>query len=362
MLDRAARRLLGVILLLACACVAQAHDPGLSTARATIGADSIDLEVAFAPADAVALLGPGARPAAWTPAGVDARRPELLELGALLYAVRADGAALAPSAVAVEVVAGDRLSFRLHYTLPAAEAVEFEALNLGALPSGHREYFVAHHENGREGAARMLNARQPRVVVPLVPVAAEDEARNFPGFFKLGVEHIWTGYDHLLFLFGMLLVCRTARSMAMIVTAFTVAHSLTLAAATLGWVTLSGAFVEPAIAASIVYVGVENLARKGAEPHGRCLLTFAFGLVHGFGFAGMLAELGVGADGRGVAVPLLAFNLGVELGQLAIAAVVLPLLALARRSPAVERWLTPVASAGIALAGAWWLVERVWMA
>jgi hypothetical protein len=117
--------------------------------------------------------------------------------------------------------------------------------------------------------------------------------------------------------------------------------------------------VEPLIAASIVYVGIENLLR-GDDPKGRWLLTFAFGLIHGFGFASVLRELGVGTDGKSIAVPLVSFNLGVELGQVVIAALVLPVIWKLRAKPVfVARWV-PVCSVLVALLGGYWFVQRVW--
>src|SRR5207244_972928 len=98
--------------------------------------------------------------------------------------------------------------------------------------------------------------------------APPGETPTFWGFFRLGIEHIWTGYDHLLFLFALLVVCRSFRSIVAIVSCFTIAHSITLALATLEVVNLPSRFVEPAIAASIVFVGVENLWRRGVEPKG----------------------------------------------------------------------------------------------
>ena len=128
-----------------------------------------------------------------------------------------------------------------------------------------------------------------------IPITAEAEAPGTPplpgfrGYARLGVEHILTGIDHLLFLLGLLVACRRFRTVAAIVTCFTVAHSVTLALAALDVVTLSSRVVEPLIAATIVFVGVENLIR-GDEPKGRWLLTFAFGLLHGLGFAGALKD------------------------------------------------------------------------
>jgi hypothetical protein len=150
------------------------------------------------------------------------------------------------------------------------------------------------------------------------------------------VEHIFQGYDHIAFLFGLLLVVGArrpregAREVLAIVTSFTVAHSLTLVGSALGWFALSPRVVEPANALSIAFVAVENLLPR--EPRGRWALTFGFGLVHGFGFAGVLQELGLPA--RGLVPSLLAFNVGVELGQLAVVLVALPVLAALSR----DRW------------------------
>src|SRR5437879_7924783 len=164
-------------------------------------------------------------------------------------------------------------------------------------------------------------------------------SNSFADFLVMGVRHIWTGYDHLLFLFGLLIVTRNFSSSIKVITCFTIAHSITLAVATLSLVQISSRVVEPLIAASIVYVGVENLFR-GADPKGRWLLTFAFGLIHGFGFASVLRELGVGANGSGITVPLVSFNLGVELGQIVIAGIALPVIWKLRTNPIfIRRWV-----------------------
>jgi hydrogenase/urease accessory protein HupE len=113
---------------------------------------------------------------------------------------------------------------------------------------------------------------------------ASNKSHSFFAFLRLGVEHILTGYDHLLFLFALMVVCRDLRSIFMVITFFTVAHSITLALATLDIVRLPGRIVEPTIAATIAYVGIENLVH-GDAPKWRGLITFLFGLVHGLGFA-----------------------------------------------------------------------------
>ena len=174
----------------------------------------------------------------------------------------------------------------------------------------------------------------------------------------MGVRHILTGYDHLLFLFALLIGCRRFTSVIKVITAFTIAHSISLALATLGWVEIPSKIVEPLIAASIVYVGVENLVRRQNVSH-RALLTFGFGLVHGFGFAGALREMGVGINGGAVALPLLAFNSGVEIGQMMVASVILPILWHFKDKPQFAiRW-APACSALVVLAGGFWFVQRV---
>lgn len=219
-------------------------------------------------------------------------------------------------------------------------------------------------ETGANFGWEELTPENPALIV-LLPGATKTGAGGpapaprsfFVRFFLLGVAHILTGYDHLLFLCGLLVVCRKRRTMVTIITCFTLAHSITLALAALGWVVISGRIIEPLIAGSIVFVGLENLWRHG-EPEARWLLTAGFGLIHGFGFAGALIESGLGAHGTPRLVPLLSFNLGVETGQLAVAAVFVPALWQLRKWPACERRGVVVISALVALAGTSWLLQR----
>jgi hydrogenase/urease accessory protein HupE len=177
----------------------------------------------------------------------------------------------------------------------------------------------------------------------------------FWSMLKLGVEHILTGYDHLVFLLGLIIVGGSLRSLVGVVSAFTLAHSITLALAALGVLAPSPRFVEPAIALSIAYVGIENLFVKDASRRWR--ITFPFGLIHGFGFAGALREIAL--PRAQIPVALVSFNLGVELGQLAVLALALPLVLAARRAPRFgERGVRAVSST-IALAGVVLFVVRV---
>jgi hydrogenase/urease accessory protein HupE len=187
------------------------------------------------------------------------------------------------------------------------------------------------------------------VAAPLAPAPV-----GLGGWIRLGIEHILSGYDHLAFLLALVLVATTLRKLAACVSVFTLAHSVTLALAALAVVAPPSALVEAAIALSVCYVGLENLSARAQRPRYR--LVFAFGLIHGFGFAGALRELGL-APAR-TPLALFGFNLGVELGQLALLACVFPLLLGLRRGAWFTRRAVPVLSAAIALAGALWFVER----
>jgi hydrogenase/urease accessory protein HupE len=177
-------------------------------------------------------------------------------------------------------------------------------------------------------------------------------------FAVMGVLHILSGPDHILFLLGLILAGGTLRQLVGLVTAFTLAHSITLSLTALGIATLSPRIVEPAIAFSIVVVGLENLWQRDAHYRVRVGLAFGFGFFHGFGFAGALTEAGLPQQAIGWS--LAAFNLGVEAGQGCILLAVLPILHwIARLSPVARRLTTRYLSVAIAIAGAIWFVERI---
>jgi HupE / UreJ protein len=186
--------------------------------------------------------------------------------------------------------------------------------------------------------------------------AAESQAatRTLVSYFGIGVEHILLGFDHVLFITALILPGGRLLSIAAMVTAFTVAHSLTLALSVLNIVTLPAAIVEPVIALSIAYVAFENLTMKTALSR-RWAVSFLFGLVHGFGFAGALTEVGLPTSG--LISALVGFNLGVEAGQLLIVAALLPLILWVQRF-AWEPRLAKLSSSAIMAAGLALLVER----
>jgi hydrogenase/urease accessory protein HupE len=172
-------------------------------------------------------------------------------------------------------------------------------------------------------------------------------------FLKLGIVHILIGYDHIAFLIGLLLTGGSTLTIVKIVTAFTAAHSVTLSLAVLDVVTLNPTVVEAGIALSIVYVAAENLVTQRRE--GRWVVSFLFGLVHGFGFAGVLKELALPSSA--LVASLVSFNIGVELAQVAIVVLVVPVLYALTRTR-VHAPLTRVASVVILSLGLFWLYQR----
>ncbi|MEO7166462.1 MAG: HupE/UreJ family protein [Spartobacteria bacterium] len=344
------------LLFLFCAGQLFAHDPGLSSINLQINPQEIDAVVTFNDRDIANVLGeePGAirRDTAAAQSKLDALAPRVLLL-------ETAGRAVAPSNFGASV--DDKQNVEFHLTFPRSSrdgTLSLRSALLKEMPFGHRQAFAARDSAGREIARQLLSSQQDVATVATQGAAQVDD-HTFLDFFLLGVRHILTGYDHLLFLFGLLVICRTGRSAALLITCFTLAHSLTLALSTFGLVQLPSRFVEAAIAGSILYVGAENLIRGEAHLRGRWLLTFAFGLVHGLGFASVLREMGVANSGVAAVVPLVAFNAGVEAGQLAVAAILLPIFWRLRRSPRFLRIGIPACSAVVAVAGGYWLVQRV---
>jgi hydrogenase/urease accessory protein HupE len=176
-------------------------------------------------------------------------------------------------------------------------------------------------------------------------------------FVPAGIHHILIGPDHLLFLFGLLLLGGSLKQLALVVSAFTVAHSVTLSLAALNLVNPPARVIEPAIALSIVYVGADNLLVSGGRDM-RAWIALAFGFIHGFGFANVLREMNL--PSRALGWSLFSFNLGVEIGQLAVVIAVASTLAWLRtRNQVVGRGLVFAGSVVVMAAGTFWFVQRV---
>jgi len=207
----------------------------------------------------------------------------------------------------------------------------------------------------------LVRPSQPWVVIPSSPDGPFAIAVAFVGH---GITHILGGYDHLLFVLALLLIVRSTPVLVWTITAFTVAHSITLALAALDLVQLPGPPVEAAIAFSILLLASEIVRLRRGEPSLTArwpwLVAFCFGLLHGFGFAGALSDIGLPRDD--IPLALFTFNVGVELGQLAFIGAVLGILWVARRFSnlrGVERRFTQAAPYAIGALAAFWFVERV---
>ena len=283
------------------------------------------------------------------PAELAARRADVVEYLRGKIGVAASGRVLPMDALALEVgrsgdgraVAETRLAFRAEQGL---RDLVIRCEPLTELGADHTTLARV----DRAGVSREFVFR-PGVTYREAPGVAAVALE----FLKLGIVHIFIGYDHIAFLIGLLLTGGSMRSIVKIVTAFTAAHSVTLSLAALDVVTLNPTVVEAGIALSIVYVAAANLCTRRRE--GRWVVSFVFGLVHGFGFAGVLNELALPASA--LAASLVSFNVGVEIAQVTIVVLVVPVVyALTRTRVHVP--LTRLASVVILSLGLVWLYQR----
>ena len=331
--------------------IAWAHSIGLSTGEYTAKGAAVEAKLAFARTE-IAQLAPAldadgdghitAAEVGQSKALVSAKVLDRIE-------VRAGDTRCPATLTDAALTEQDGLVVSGRFACDLNGPFRVEVALLDDLARGHRHLArTGGHDEVLYGQTRAFD-----VAADSAP-PSEHKRSGALAFFAMGIEHILTGYDHLVFLLGLVLARAKLRSLLAVVTAFTVAHSITLGIAALGVWTPSSRIVEPAIALSIAYVGIENFFVKDASKRWR--ITFPFGLIHGFGFAGALQEASIPrAD---VPVALVSFNLGVEAGQLAALAVVLPLLLLVRQKTWFEPRGVRVLSGAIALAGGIWFVTR----
>lgn len=278
----------------------------------------------------------------------------LADLLAPRFTVSADGRPLQPTWLGLETIP-DRQSLRLRLRYPIAAPPGTLAV------AAHMFPYDAQHQT-------FLNVYEGSALTQMILDGAHDRVEYFAGtrqgalavikkFLPAGIHHILIGPDHLLFLVGLLLLGGTIRQLAVVVTSFTIAHSITLSIAALNLVSPPARIIEPAIALSIVYVGADNLlVREGRDV--RHWIAFAFGFIHGFGFANVLREMDL--PPRALGWSLFSFNIGVEIGQLMVVVLVASALAWLRgRSEAAGRQLAFAGSIVVIAAGAFWFIQRV---
>jgi hydrogenase/urease accessory protein HupE len=338
------------------------HQVNLSTARVMLNGDrTVNVEVGLKGSDADRLAGTkifDAQLDRVDPALVAASAaPIIAYVGSHVAVTGADGKPCAPGTPAL-VPDGDGVIFRNNFVCRdgAGDIVYRSSVLTDTDPAARQVVLIG---DGDGAPQALLDAANNTVTLsaPAPPLRSTLER-----YLVTGIEHIFLGYDHIAFLIAIVLWARRLVPVIKIVTAFTIAHSITLSLAALGIVVIPSAIVEPAIAASIVFVALENFFSRDIDRRWR--VTFAFGLIHGFGFAGALKEIGVPLNA--VATALAAFNIGVEIGQIAIVSIVIPLLIAVDRllagaggEPARAVTLVYALSALITVLGSYWFLTRV---
>jgi hydrogenase/urease accessory protein HupE len=274
--------------------------------------------------------------------GSASNRDTLLDVIRTRIVLHANGTRCEPGPGQVLASAGDAPSFTMLVDFACVSTVRELVVQdnvFDVLGADHHTLAKVEAPSGTQQFAFAPDTREARFLLG----NSDDLARSTSSFFVMGIHHILSGYDHLLFLVGLLLPGGSLLSLAKIITAFTIAHSVTLSLAVLQVVTLPDRLIEAVIALSISLVAAENLFLDPTVSR-RWLVSFSFGLVHGFGFSSALRELQLPA--QGLLVSLFGFNVGVEVGQALVVAACLPLLLFLRRS----RWETrTVATSSLAI-------------
>jgi len=272
------------------------------------------------------------------------------------FRLRADGTLLTAGMWSTPEALAGQQSIRLTGNFPLRAPPGMLTLNASMFPyDPQHQTFINFYEADTLALQAILDTS--KTSVEFFSGSRQGIAAVVRRFVPSGIEHILIGPDHLLFLVGLLLLGGTLRQLALVVSAFTVAHSITLSLAALSLVNPPARIIEPAIALSIVYVGADNLmVRDGRDM--RAWIAFAFGFIHGFGFASVLREMDLPRTALGWS--LFSFNVGVEVGQLVVVvAVASALAALKSRSEAMGRRLVYAGSVAVIVAGAFWFIQRV---
>jgi hydrogenase/urease accessory protein HupE len=352
-----------VTLVALCAgAAAQAHQVNLSTARVELRPQrEVAVEVALKGSDVDRLAGThvfDAQKDLVDPAKVAASAAPIAAYVAAHVSVTGAAGAPCPAAALEVAPDGDGVIVRGTFSCGnvAGELIYHSTVLTASDRTARQVVLIG---AGEDAPQALLDDTHTSVTIS---AAAPPVWATMQRYLVTGIEHIFLGYDHIAFLIAVVLWARRLWPVIKIVTAFTVAHSVTLSLAALQIVVIPSAIVEPAIAASIVFVAVENFFSRNID--GRWRVAFAFGLIHGFGFASALADFGLPANA--VVPALAAFNVGVEIGQVAIVSIVVPalmavdwLLAADRQKPVRATPLVYTLSAVITVLGSYWFLTRV---
>ncbi len=267
----------------------------------------------------------------------------------------ADGRVLTADWTSTEILQ-DRQSVRFHVRYAVTSPPGTIAVNTVMFPyDPMHQTFINLYEGETLTSQMILDAKHPHL--DYFAGSRQGVLAVIEKFVPAGIHHILIGPDHLLFLVGLLLLGGSMRQLLLIVTSFTIAHSITLSLAALNLVTPPARLIEPAIALSIVYVGADNILAKGGRDV-RGWIAFTFGFIHGFGFANVLREMDL--PRRALGWSLFSFNIGVEIGQLFVVVLVATAFATLRaKSEWARRHLAFAGSIVVIAAGAFWFVQRV---
>jgi hydrogenase/urease accessory protein HupE len=352
------RRLLFSVLaaLLVSVLPASAHPTPFSYLDVRVNERAIDVDVVAHIIDIAHDLQIDPPEQLFDPTVLDRRSADLQSLLGSRFHLRADGAELAAAEWSHPVAVPDRQSIRLTATFPIARTPGTVTLDALMFPyDPQHQSFINFYESDSLALQAILD--HSKTTVEYFSGTRQGVWAVIKRFVPAGIHHILIGPDHLLFLVGLLLLGGTLRQLATVVSAFTVAHSITLSLAALSILSPPARIIEPAIALSIVYVGANNLMVRGGRDM-RAWIAFAFGFIHGFGFANVLREMDLPRLALGWS--LFAFNFGVEVGQLIVVVAVATALAWLRtRSEAAGRQLAYVGSVAVIAAGTFWFIQRV---
>lgn len=350
------RAWLALVLLCVCGAPALAHPTPFSYLDVRVGDAGARVDLVAHIIDIAHELNVDPPERLLEPSVLAARGPDVVQLLSSRLSLSADGVRVSVGSWSGPVPVPDRQSLHIEGQVLMPRAPGTLQIDARMFPYDPlHQTFVNVYERDTLALQAILDVSKARV--EFYSGSRQGVLAVVRRFVPSGVQHILVGPDHLLFLVGLLLLGGTLRQLALVVSAFTLAHSLTLSLAALSIVNPPARIIEPAIALSIVYVGADNLmVRNGRDM--RAWIAFGFGFIHGFGFANVLREMDLPRLALGWS--LFSFNLGVEIGQMLVVVVVATLLSLLRsRSEAAGRRVAFVGSIAVIVAGACWFIQRV---
>ena len=343
-----------------------AHDPGISIANAQVSNERLDMKISFALADIETIVGINTNSDdQFSPSELATVQADLVALFSNGIEIRMKKNRLAAENIDLTSKDNETLIVRFTVNTLTTGRLSLYMPILKQLPRGHRQYLIV-NSNGST-YQNVLSAKSKPISIDH---STDNSANTFKLYFTQGIQHIFAGFDHILFLLTLLLpavlilsknqylgvskLMPTLIDTFKIVTAFTLAHSITLGLAVFQVIQLPGRLVESVIAFSIIVCAINNL--KPILPVSRWSLAFGFGLIHGFGFANALIDLGI--ESKKSILPLLGFNLGIEIGQLTIVIFILPIIYIIRHSIIFRIWIFKGGSIVSILIACGWMIER----